>query len=470
MKRILSQFTIHLVNYIAAIGIGLLTAFIVPLIFNMIVSEPTPMRDYIVNGVSLTVGILAWLFFASKKMGYEERELRLAEELPAVGAVFALQAVLASPMGFAPYVSGPVYSIADAIRFGNQDPELLENADVPASLCFGLLVAFDLLCIAAIFIGERMGVVKRQKDRAKTLRDSVKQDIPEVPIYQNDQRTFADSDPFRNWRNANLSNAARRLEAEEKEAAKEETAPSAEAETPRPSSVPLKVASMRPSEIVARGRYARSPRPQIPPECADLRKMVNWRLIPARVVAILCGIAFVAMEGYALWRFHDTPSRMIGATILFGLLCMAPAVPFKVGERLSDRSFEGEVLEMEFKTKTKIGLDRRAHRYTVAKLKIREDGDREFSYEYLVKGTTPFGVGSRIRHYACTDFMYLLDENAPIVCVNCGNHYSAKPEIHSDADALYGFDHLEPGAHIPDRCGYCGKSMIKRPPKKDEEE
>lgn len=210
-----------------------------------------------------------------------------------------------------------------------------------------------------------------------------------------------------------------------------------------------------------------SSRPQIPPECADLRKMVNWRLIPAKVVAVLSGIAFAVLEGYALWRFHDTPSRMFGASILFGLVCMAPAAAFKVWDRLSDRSFEGEVLEMEFQTKTKIGLDRRAHRYTVAKLKIREDSGREFDYEYLVKGTTPFGKGSRIRHYACTDFMYLLDDNAPIVCVNCGNHYSASPEIHSDEDALYGFDHLAPGAHVPDRCGYCGKSMIKRPMKKE---
>ena len=225
---------------------------------------------------------------------------------------------------------------------------------------------------------------------------------------------------------------------------------------------------MRPSEIVAKGRLPKSPRPQIPPECADLQRMVNRRLIPAKVVAVLSGIAFAVLEGYALWRFHDTPSRMFGASILFGLVCMAPAAAFKVWDRLSDRSFEGEVLEMEFRTKTKIGLDRRAHRYTVAKLKIREDSGREFDYEYLVKGTTPFGKGSRIRHYACTDFMYLLDDNAPIVCVNCGNHYSATPEVHSDADALYGFDHLALGAHIPDRCGYCGKSMIKRPMKPKE--
>lgn len=466
MKRIASQFIIHLVNYVAAIWIGILAAFIAPLIVNLFVDQPTPTVTAVISGIALTVGALAWLFILSKRMGYEERKLRLAEELPAVGAVFALQALLAPPMAFAPYVTGPVSYFGQAIHIGNQDPEELASTALPLALGWWMLIAFDLLCIAAIFFGERAGMTKRQKDRAKTMAESVKQDIPEVPIYQNNQRSFADHDPFKNDRNAPLSNAARRLEAEEKE---EQTAPpSPVEEAPSPAATPIKVTAMRPSEIVKRGRYEKSHRPQIPAECADLRKMVNWRLIPARVVAILCGIAFVALEGYSLYRFHDTPSRMFGASILFGLVCMAPAVPFKVWERLSDRSFEATVVDMEFQTKTKIGLDRRAHRYTVAKLLLREDSGREFRYEYLVKGTTPFGKGSRIRHYACTDFMYLLDENAPIVCVNCGNHYSAKPEIHSDEDALYGFNHLAPGAHIPDRCGYCGKRMIKRPMREEE--
>ena len=47
------------------------------------------------------------------------------------------------------------------------------------------------------------------------------------------------------------------------------------------------------------------PRPQIPPENADLIRMVNRRLIPAKVVAILSAIAFVAFEIYAVFRFHD---------------------------------------------------------------------------------------------------------------------------------------------------------------------
>jgi hypothetical protein len=209
-----------------------------------------------------------------------------------------------------------------------------------------------------------------------------------------------------------------------------------------------------------------SHRPQIPAENADLIRMVRKRLIPAKIAAIVSGIAFIAFEVYAVVRFRDNLSRMSGATILFGLLCMAPAAIFKVWDYLSDRSFEGQVLEMEFQTKTKIGLDRRAHYYTVAKIKLREDDGNEFVYDYLVKGTTPFGVGSRIRHYACTDYMYLLDSDKPIVCINCGHHYSATPEIHSDEDARYGFAHLEPGAHIPDVCGCCGKSIIKRPMEK----
>lgn len=466
MKKLLSKFIIHLLNYVAAIWIGILTAFIAPLVVNLFVSEPTTAGTAIISGLALTVGTLVWLFVLARKMGYEERGVRLAEELPAVGLVFLLQAILAAPMEFVPYITGPVAYFTNAIHYGNQHVEEPESMVLPLSLCVWLLIAFDLLCIAAIFAGEHLGTVKRQKDRAKLMARSATQDIPEVPIYQNNQRSFADPDPFRNWRNATLSNAARRLEADEA-AAGQDAAPSAAEEAPVSTPAPTKFTAMRPSEIVAKGRLPKSPPPKIPPECVDLQRMVNWRLIPAKVVAVLCGIAFVLLEGYALWRFHDTPSRMFGASILFGLVCMAPTVPFKVWERLSDRSFEGEVMEMEFRTKTKIGLDRRAHRYTIAKLKIREDSGREFDYEYLVKGTTPFGKGSRIRHYACTDFMYLLDDNAPIVCVNCGNHYSATPEVHSDEDARYGFAHLAPGAHIPDRCGYCGKSMIKRPMKKE---
>ena len=469
MKRIASQFIIHLLNYVAAIWIGILAAFIAPLVCNLFISEPTPVLTAVFSGTALTIGVLLWLYHLCKKIGYEERELHLAHELPAVGAVFLLQALLAPLMAFAPYITGPVSYFGQAIHFGNQDLEELENTTLPIALGWWLLIAFDVLCIAAIFIGERAGIAKRQKDRAQTLRTSVKQDIPEVPIYQNQTRSFADHDPFTNWRNAPLSNAARRLEAEET-SANRDAAPPAEAEAPAPPPPPKKITSMRPSEMLARKRMEKSPRPQIPPECADLRKMVYWRLIPAQLVAVICIVAFVAFEGYSLFRFHNQPSRLFGASILYGLVCMAPTVPFKVWDRLADRSFEATVLDMEFQTKTKIGLDRRAHRYTVAKLLLREDSGREFRYEYLVKGTTPFGKGSRIRHYICTDYMYLLDEDAPIVCVNCGNHYSAKPEIHSDEDALYGFDHLAPGAHIPDRCGYCGKSMIKRPMREDEEE
>lgn len=472
MKRVLSQFIIHLVHYIAAIWIGILAAFIAPLICNLFVSKPTPTGTGIISGIALTAGTLVWLFILSKRMGYEERELRLAHELPAVGAVFALQAVLASPMGFVPYITGPVSYFAQAIHFGDQDLELLENTSLPLFLCVWLLIAFDLLCMTAIFTGQRIGMIKRQKDRNKTITQSVKQDIPVVPIYQGGERTTLSSDPPEQ---APISNAALRLDALEVReqvlhtdtAVAEEPSSPVDAKQTEHSPSPHQAPPTRQSAM-PRKRPAPSPRPQIPPECVDLRRMVNRRLIPAKVVAILSGIAFVAMEGYSLWRFHDTPSRMFGASILFGLVCMAPTAAFKVGDRLSDRSFEGQVLDMEYRTKTKIGLDRRAHYYTVAKMRIREDSGKEFNYDYLVKGTTPFGVGSRIRHYACTDFMYLLDEGSPIVCVNCGNHYSATPEVHSDEDARYGFDHLEPGAHIPDRCGYCGKSMIKRPMKKEE--
>ncbi|MBQ8382641.1 MAG: hypothetical protein IJX47_05485 [Clostridia bacterium] len=467
MKSVLSKFGIYLLNLIAALWIGLLTEFVVSLVFHLIVSEASLLQTRLVNAVALTVGSLLWLFFSSKKIGYEQKEFRTETVLIPAALMFALQAIIAYPMRFAFYVTGPVDYFTQAIHWGEREYNWQDWSEAPLSLYYGLLVAFDLLCLIAILAGEGAGAKKRQADRAQMLSESAGQDIPIVPIYQSGERTTLSPDPPEQ---VPISNAALRLDAlvadipTSTDGSAEEDAPSpiTAAQTERTPST----SHLQPSE--RRRRPAPSPRPQIPPECADLRKMVNRRLIPAKVVAIFSGIAFVALEGYSLWRFHDTPSRMFGATILFGLAAMAPAAAFKVWERLADRSFEGVVLDMEFQTRTKIGLDRRAYRYTVAKMRIREDGGREFSYDYLVKGTTPFGVSSRIRHYACTDYMYLLDKGSPIVCVNCGNHYSATPEVHSDEDALYGFDHLAPGAHIPDRCGYCGKSMIRRPMEKEE--
>lgn len=209
-------------------------------------------------------------------------------------------------------------------------------------------------------------------------------------------------------------------------------------------------------------------RPQIPPENADLRRKVWWRTVPSITVGILSVAAFLYLEITAILNHLNEPSRILNCTLFYLLLCLAPIAIFKTWERLIDRSFEGTVLEMEFQQRSKLGLDRRVHPYTVANLKIQETDGKEGYYHYIVTGKISFGVGNRIRHYAATDFMYLLDEDKPIVCINCGNHYSATPEIHSDADEFFSdarFDWegiRDPMAHIPDRCGYCKMSLIKR--------
>ena len=210
-----------------------------------------------------------------------------------------------------------------------------------------------------------------------------------------------------------------------------------------------------------------SPRPQIPLANADLRRKVWWRTVPSITVGILSAIAYVVLLATSLWNHHGTPSQITGAIILYTLLCLAPIAAFKSWERITDRSFEGQVVEMEFQHRTKQGLDRRVHHYTIAHLVVREDSGRQIKFDYMVKGAVPFGPGSRIRHYAATDFMYLLDEDKPIVCVNCGNHYSRTPEIHSDEDQFFstaGYDlngTADPLAHIPDLCGFCKMSIIK---------
>lgn len=210
----------------------------------------------------------------------------------------------------------------------------------------------------------------------------------------------------------------------------------------------------------------KSSRPEIPLANADLRKKVWWRTVPSITIGIIAAVAYVGLMAYSVWTYHGSPSRITGAFILYTLLCYAPIGVFKSWERLTDRSFEGQVVEMEFQQRTKQGLDRRIHYYRVAQMKVREESGKIIDFEYMIKGAVPFGPGSRIRHYAATDFMYLLDPDKPIVCVNCGNHYSRTPEIHSDEDlffstADYDLKPADPLAHIPDRCGFCKMSIIK---------
>ena len=185
MKSVLSKSGIYLLNLIAALWIGLLTEFVVSLVFHLIVSEASLLQTRLVNAVALTVGSLLWLFFSSQKIGYEQKEFRNDTVFIPAALMFALQAIIAYPMRFAFYVTGPVDYFIQAIHWGDREYNWQDWSEAPLSLYYGLLVAFDLLCLIAILTGEGAGAKKRQKDRAKTMAESAKQDIPEVPIYQN---------------------------------------------------------------------------------------------------------------------------------------------------------------------------------------------------------------------------------------------------------------------------------------------
>lgn len=476
MKSILNKFGIYLLNFIAAIWIGILTEFAAILLFKLIVPTPSFLQTCLVNGIAQASGMLFGLYRSSKKVGYRSKESSLSATLPAVAMVFALQAVLAYLMNFMIYIAGPITHFAQAIQAGNQEIYWQDWSEAPIGLYYSLLIAFDLLCLIAILLGEKSGNRKHQTDYAETAKQSVAVETTSVPVYGRPapvpfgaETTVPDTVQVEASSSNTPKRSALEILAEEKDAAKlSATTPAntqvkVQAPTPTPKPTPLPPERISPKA---------SARPQIPLANADLRRKVWWRTVPSITVGILSAIAYVILLGHSLWVNHDTPAKISGAIFLYTLLCLAPIAAFKSWERITDRSFEGQVAEMEFQHRTKQGLDRRVHHYTIAHLVVREDSGRQIKFDYMVKGAVPFGPGSRIRHYAATDFMYLLDEDKPIVCVNCGNHYSRTPEIHSDEDLFFntaGYDlngTTDPLAHIPDRCGFCKMSIIKESTKR----
>ena len=73
MKNIFTKLGIYLLNLIAALWIGILTDFAVSLVFHLIFTEATVLQTRLVNGTAQAIGALLWLFFSSKKIGYEQK-------------------------------------------------------------------------------------------------------------------------------------------------------------------------------------------------------------------------------------------------------------------------------------------------------------------------------------------------------------------------------------------------------------
>lgn len=168
MKKILSKTGIYLIDFAAALWIGVLVGSIlitpVRLIF-----EPTVLQERIWWTVIQAIGTSAWLFISAWKIAYRQKQFSPpAVVIPAIAA-FAVQALLAYPFHFVLYISGPASHLADAVYWGNRQYHWERWDEVPLYIHFGLLLAFDLLYLAAMVAGEYFGAKKRQKDRAELI-------------------------------------------------------------------------------------------------------------------------------------------------------------------------------------------------------------------------------------------------------------------------------------------------------------
>lgn len=166
MKSILSKTGVYLIDFAAALWVGVLIdgILITPI---RLIFEPTLFQERIVSGIIQLIGTVAWLFVSAWKIAYEKRQFSLPQVvIPAIFA-FALQLPVAYLCHFVQYTSGPAGYLTEAIYWGNRAYRWERWDEVPLYIYFGLMLAFDLLYLAAMIAGEYFGAKKRQKNRAK---------------------------------------------------------------------------------------------------------------------------------------------------------------------------------------------------------------------------------------------------------------------------------------------------------------
>lgn len=209
---------------------------------------------------------------------------------------------------------------------------------------------------------------------------------------------------------------------------------------------------------------------KFPKENADLKRLVYRRMILPIAVGIASTLLFIGLECYTVIRFIDKPNAILFSSILYFFVWMAAIFAFKVPERIKERSYEGEVVNVHIADRDVshfwfyAGAQHHGIR-TIADLTIKDEKGKLRTYHYIVHGSLPVKVGSHVRRYMATDYLFLLDEGAPIVCVNCGTHWDEKEaDKQAREDAAYWGYEPKPSEHIPDRCTFCRKTLIKRPP------
>lgn len=209
---------------------------------------------------------------------------------------------------------------------------------------------------------------------------------------------------------------------------------------------------------------------KLPKENADLKRLICKRMIPPLVLGSLLTVCLIALECYAFVRFWNNPGSLFFSCFLYFVVWIVLINAVKFPERLKDRSYEGEIVNIHLADRHVPAFDlataKTERRYRpIADLTIKDTKGKTRVYQYKFEGKIPFKVGDRVRHYAATDYIFMLDEHKPIVCINCGHHWEDSSEVKQKQEeaSYWGYD-TTALSHIPEKCTFCGKTLIKRPP------
>lgn len=176
MKNIFSKFGTYILDFIAAILIGMLVETFAPLPI-LLAADLSTLSTRVIKAAFFIIVTTAWLFFSARTIGYKSKETNIRGLLVSIILIFALQQVLSPLFNYAEYISGGVLALTYAIFLGN-DPFISAAdshlaSDVPIWGYHVVMLAVALVFyLPAIITGEYLGVKKREKDRNELINGS----------------------------------------------------------------------------------------------------------------------------------------------------------------------------------------------------------------------------------------------------------------------------------------------------------
>ncbi len=214
--------------------------------------------------------------------------------------------------------------------------------------------------------------------------------------------------------------------------------------------------------------------PKLPPELDDIKRAVRREIL--NDVVLVVGTRITLMLIAYLSDYYTQPVNVFGV-ILVEATCLFAIIRTRIWKWFTtERAFEGEVVNVRYRTKAMSGSGNKnvrvrgmsatgkvrysggwlslwSGRATVCKIAVKTDAGKIRRVRYVVRDgerIADYKVGDRVRHYYGTNYMYKLprerrtfyeDElGVPNICVICG-------AVNEDDDEL---------------CDFCGASLPAR--------